>query len=548
MIARIETLPQAEFEKAFAEAATARKTLGLERWMPTVGPQADAYSSQADVLLFGGEPGGGKSQLGLGLAFSQHKRSLILRRQYTDLSGLIDDAIKINGTRDGFNGSPPPRLTISDGQFIDFGACARVGDEHHWMGKAHDLIVPDESTQFAEQQIRFLMGWLRHEDPRQRTRVLLPTNPPLTADGLWVLKMFAPWLDDKFANPAKPGELRYVITDSDGKDIWVDGPNDRRMVKIGNEKKLVSPKSRSFIPSSVDDNPYYAAGSYRSQLDAMIEPHRSILLGKFKTSFKDQPNQVIPTAWVKEAQERWLPDPPDGVPMCAIGVDCSGGGEDPMVIAMRHDGWYAPLVEVRGKDIPMDRSGAYCGGIVFGYRRGGNAIVVVDLGGGYGGPTFEHLKANSVETVGFRGAEKTRKRSRDGKMQFPNKRSAAYWLFREALDPGQSGGSPIALPPDDHVLLADLTAPTFIPTPHGIQVEPKGIPEGDAWQGSKGVAARLGRSTDRGDAVVMAWFEGGRGETASLDWMSGNEWRRGLKRQPVVISSGRQPLSARRNH
>ena len=148
----------------------------MANWVPTIGPQEEAYASGADVLLFGGEPGGGKSQLGLGLAFTQHKRSLILRRQYTDLSGLIDDALKINGSRDGFNGSPPPRLTIGEGHFIDFAGCARIGDEHNWMGKPHDLIVPDESAQFAETQVRFLMGWLRHEDPKQRTRVLMPTK------------------------------------------------------------------------------------------------------------------------------------------------------------------------------------------------------------------------------------------------------------------------------------------------------------------------------------------------------------------------------------
>jgi hypothetical protein len=71
--------------------------------------------------------------------------------------------------------------------------------------------------------------------------------------------------------------------------------------------------------------------------------------------------------------------------------------------------------------------------------------------------------------------------------------------FREALDPGQPGGSPIALPPDPK-LVADLTAPTFEVTPNGIKAEPK-----------EKVCERLGRSTDRGDAVVMAWFEGPRG-------------------------------------
>lgn len=466
------------------------------------------------------------SQLGLGFAFNEHKRSLILRRQYTDLSGLIDDAIKIHGSRVGFNGQPPPRLTIASDQFIDFGACARIGDEQHWMGKAHDLICADESTQFAWQQIRFLMGWLRHENPKQRTRVLLPTNPPLSAEGWWYVDMFAPWLDDRYPYPAKPGELRYVVTDAEGKDKWVDGP---QPVMIAG--RMMTPLSRTFIPSSLDDNPFYAAGDYRSRLDAMAEPHRSILLGKFKTSFKDQPNQVIPTAWIREAQERWTPKPPADVPMCSIGVDCSGGGDDPMIIAPRHDGWYARAIEVPGKEIPMDRSGAYCGGLIVGYRRD-QALVVVDLGGGYGGPTYEHLKANDVEVVGFKGSEKTNRRSRDGKLRFVNKRSAALWLFREALDPGQPGGSPIMLP-DDPILVADLTAPTFEPVPNGIRVESK-----------EEVCARLGRSTDRGDGTTMAWFEGPKEATAALDWIERSEMKHGLGRMPRVILS-RQPYTAR---
>jgi hypothetical protein len=300
-------------------------------------------------------------------------------------------------------------------------------------------------------------------------------------------------------------------------------------VQIGG--KMMTPLSRSFIPSSVEDNPYYAAGSYRSKLDAMAEPHRSILLGKFKTSFKDQPNQVIPTAWIKAAQERWKPDPPDDVPMCAMGVDCSGGGEDPMAIAYRYDGWYAPIVEVPGKSIPMTRSGAHCGGVVISYRRDG-ALVVVDLGGGYGGPTYEHLKANDIETRGFKGAESTMRRSADKTLKFTNKRSAAYWVFREALDPGQPGGSPIALP-EDPVLMADLTAPTFEPTPNGIKLEPKDK-----------VMERIGRSPDRGDAVVMAWFEGPRETTAALEWADQKQ-QRGMRGMAPKVIMGRHHVQRR---
>src|SRR5262245_14859360 len=42
--------------------------VGPGKWIPNPGPQTLAYNSLADCTLYGGEPGGGKSQLGLGLA------------------------------------------------------------------------------------------------------------------------------------------------------------------------------------------------------------------------------------------------------------------------------------------------------------------------------------------------------------------------------------------------------------------------------------------------------------------------------------------------
>jgi hypothetical protein len=218
--------------------------------------------------------------------------------------------------------------------------------------------------------------------------------------------------------------------------------------------------------------------------------------------------------------------------MCAIGVDASGGGDDPMILARRYDGWYDELIEVAGKDIPIDRAGAHCAGIVVSHRRE-KALVVIDMGGGYGGPMYEHLTGNQVEVARYKGAEASTRRSRDGKLRFTNKRSAALWTFREALDPGQPGGSPIMLPPDSK-LVADLTAPTFDVVPNGIRAEKK-----------EDVCDRLGRSTDRGDAVVMAWFEGPRHLTNAMDWMDRVEIGGRSNRPPVVLPHGRQPLTAR---
>jgi len=523
LISKITAMPQAEQDKLAQETMNATKGL---KWLPNPGPQTEAYYSEADVLLYGGEPGGGKSQLILGLAFNCHQRSLVMRRKYSDIGRIVEDALKINGGRDGFNGSPPPKLRLSDTQIIDFGAAHRAGDEQDFMGKGRDLLAIDEATHFAESQIRFLMGWNRTETKGQRVRTVLATNPPLTAEGLWVNQMFAPWLDPKFPHPAKPGELRWVVSDEEGKDKWVDGPGEHL---VGD--KMVRPKSRTYIPASVKDNPYYAETDYARELDSMPEPYRSILMGGFKTTFKDQPNQIIPTSWILEAQKRWRERPPENVPMCAIGVDASGGGTDPMIIAIRHDGWFAPMIEVPAKDIPMDRSGAYCGGLVISYRRD-HALVSIDLGGGYGGSMYEHLKGNDVEVYGYKGAEKSTRRSTDGKMHFTNKRTAALWGLREALDPGQPGGSPIALPADPE-LMADLTAPTFEPTPNGIKAETK-----------EDVCKRLGRSTNKGDAVIMAWYQGPKETNSALEWIAKAQAKKSYH-NPKLISGGRQPLSAR---
>lgn len=529
IIAKVTALPAdkqaAVYTDAFAQTAAMK-------WLPNPGPQTDAYFSEADCLLYGGEPGGGKSQLILGLAHNAHQRSLIMRRQYGDLDRLIEDCLKIHGSRDGFNGSPPPKLRISDKQVVDFAAANRVGDEQGQMGKGRDLLGIDEATHFAESQIRFLMGWNRSDDPNQRVRTVLATNPPLRPEGLWVIKMFAPWLDPQYHKPAKPGELRWVVSDEDGNDRWVDGPGEYETVVAG-KPKMVKATSRTYIPASVKDNPYYVASGYEQQLDAMPEPYRSLLMGGFKTAFKDQANQIIPTKWVQMAQERWTPTPPRGVPMCVVGVDASGGGDDPMVMAPRYDGWYAPLIEVPGKDLPMDNLGPAAAGRVIVHRRD-DALIVIDMGGGYGGSMYDHLKHNNIEVKAYKGAEASTRRSRDGKIKFTNKRTAALWLFMEALDPGQTGGSPIALPPSPG-LLSDLVAPTFEVLPNGIRAESK-----------EKVCERLGRSTNEGDAVVMAWYEGPRKLTHAMDWMDLTETKHGLRKAPQIVSSGRQPMSAQR--
>jgi hypothetical protein len=525
MMEKLDAMPPAE--KAALREMADKETAGLT-WLPSPGPQSDAYYSKADVLLYGGEPGGGKSSLLIGLAFMEHKRSLIMRRQYTDLGHIIEEVQKFNGGKQGFNGSPPPKLKMPNNRVIDLGAASKVGDEQHWQGNPHDLIGIDEATQFAKIQIQFLMGWLRcADDPNQRTRVVLATNPPLEAEGLWVTEMFAPWLDEKYLTPAQPGELRWAIMGEEDDNVWVDGPGEH----LNHAGKMVEAKSYTYIPAALSDNPFLARTDYARELDSMPESIRSIMMGGFKTAFKDAPDQVIPTEWVRLAQDRWRSIRPEGIPMCAMGVDCTGGGTDPLVIAARYDGYYDPLIEVKAKDIPLNRIGKTTAGHIVTERRDA-ALIIIDMGGGYGGSTYELLDENQIEVKAYKGAEKTTRRSSDKKLSFTNVRTAALWQFREALDPGQPGGSPIQLPPN-RKLLADLTAPTYKVTPNGIQAESK-----------EDVCNRLGRSTNDGDAVIMAWYWGAKEENAALDFIDRKLAQRKRGQAPKVVM-GRQPRTGR---
>jgi hypothetical protein len=486
MAALIAKLP-ANIKAGLSNLPSLAALLGPGKWTPSPGPQTMAYESLADVLGYGGEPGGGKSQLLLGLAFTRHKRSFVMRRQYADLSAIIDDALKIHGSREGFNASPPPRLRLDEDRVIHFRAAHLIGDEQGTMGQARDLLAIDEATQFAESQVRFLMGWVRSEDPQQRCRTVLATNPPLSAEGLWFVKMFAPWLDAGFRDKAAPGELRWVVTDVDGHDEWVAGPDD---VRVANGQ-LMKPTSRTFIPAKLSDNPYLVRTGYQATIDALPEPFRSLLLGGFKTAFRDQDAQVIPTAWVKAAQARWKPDGWKAFEMTAMALDPAGGGADDAALAMRHSGWFAPLVTLKGE---ATRDGAQMAATVLVHRRA-NAALVVDMGGGFGTDVTSRLKENGIPFQAFNGASKASGMSA-GKLKFYNARAEAWWRFREELCPDQEGGSPIALP-EDPELLADLTAPTFEVRTGGILIESK-----------EEIRKRLGRSTNKGDSVVMCLAPG----------------------------------------
>lgn len=451
-------------------------------FIPNPGPQTQALLSDADILLFGGQAGGGKSAVEIGCAALNHHTGIIFRRESTQIDGLVQFAYDVFGKIPGAEFNKVDKVwRWGDGNSLKFAGLQQADDWRKHAGNAKDYMAFDEAGEFLREQVFSLIGWLRSTKPGQRTRVILGSNPPRGGDGLWMIEEFAPWLDPLYPKPAKHGELRWAIVVA-GVTEWVDGPGS---YERGGD--TYTAMSRTFIPSTLDDNPYLRDTGYRAKLQQLPEPLRSQLLhGDFMAGREDDEWQVIPSAWVKLAQARWYE--PKGR-MKALGVDPAQGGADRTAIAPLHEDNIFGRIETRpGAETP---DGPSVAALVLKVRRN-NAAVAIDMTGGWGGSARDHLKThNEVTAIPIVFSAEGTGTDSSTQLGYFNLRAKMYWEFRCALDP--ESGEDVALPPGDR-LFAQLTAALWREKTGRIQIESK-----DA------IKERLGVSPDEADAVVMAW-------------------------------------------
>ena len=444
------------------------------------------------------------SFLAIGKALTQHQKSIIFRREGTQLTGIIDDMIKVVGHRVGYNSIDKIWRNPVVGKQVEFGSFPNLGDETRYQGRPHDLIVFDEAANMRESQVRFLMGWLRTTLIGQKCQALMTFNPPTDEDGRWIISFFAPWLDrTAFPAPALAGELRYAASipaeNGTSKDLWVDGPApfvlhdgeplydfDTRQYRA---QDIITPMSRTFIPSSVSDNPFLVGTGYIAQLQALPEPLRSQMLhGDFMAGVTDDPWQVIPTDWVDRAMDRWTDRYPKG-DMDSLGCDVARGGKDETVIARRHGMWFDKPLVYAGQQTP---DGPAVAGLCISALRD-QAPIHIDVIG-VGSSPYDFLVQAQQQVLGVNVSEKSVQTDRSGRLKFFNVRTELWWMMREALDPAYDNG--ICLPPNKR-LKADLCTPRWAMKDSGtIQVESR-----------EAIVKRLGRSPDYASAYVLALID-----------------------------------------
>lgn len=227
------------------------------------------------------------------------------------------------------------------------------------------------------------------------------------------------------------------------------------------------------------------------------------VLGEFATSDEDG---VIPLAWAEHAVNRWKDrygdrgerwDPPGDLD--AIGADIARSGSDRTVFARRYGGTVGPLEYQPHSRNTMEPAGKLIGILTI---QGGKAVIdVIGIGAGVFDKVREDLPDQAVAFNAAEGAVDGRGkplRDRSGEIGFANKRAAAWWAFREALEDSARGTGPEVLLPPDDVLIGDLTAPHYeIRSTGGGQI---------LIEKKDDIRKRLGRSTDAADAVVQAFW------------------------------------------
>lgn len=212
-----------------------------------------------------------------------------------------------------------------------------------------------------------------------------------------------------------------------------------------------------------------------------------IFANRVEGEFAEDEGGLIKLSWIDAANDRW----DEGVAQAAVeyaGFDVARFGADQTVIAL-----VAGDVITRCAVLPPGDSIATAQAALpyVGVGVAGPLVVIDAIGVGAG--VYDQLRRQRelpTRLAVFEAGGSTNWRDVSGLLTFANVRSAAWWHVKELLDPTLDPR--LALPVDDE-LAGDLVAPTWRHTSRGILVEPKDE-----------MKSRLGRSPDKGDAVVMA--------------------------------------------
>jgi predicted phage terminase large subunit-like protein len=324
---------------------------------PQPGPQEAFLSTEADICIYGGAAGGGKSYA-LEMEPLRHVANprfgaVIFRRnskQITAMGGLWDTSMMIYPQCGAVPvKTPAPTWTFPSGMKVTFDHLEDEKAVLKWQGSQIPLIEFDELTHFSRAQFIYMLSRNR-SDSGVRGYIRATCNPD--ADS-WVAEFIQWWWDPEtgYAIPERSGTIRWMYRVND-EIIWADTKQELwEKFDLKTPEERDEPKSVTFIASSIYDNKILLSKDpgYLSNLKALgIVERERLLSGNWK---------IRPAAglYFKRSRVNLLDDIPDDV-----------------IKWVR--AWDMAATEDKKNNDPKDGP-AYTAGVLIGKRRNNRYII-----------------------------------------------------------------------------------------------------------------------------------------------------------------------------
>jgi predicted phage terminase large subunit-like protein len=267
---------------------------------PQPGPQEKFLSSPADIVIFGGAAGGGKTWALLVEPLRHWQNgafgAVIFRRTYPEITiegGLWDESENIYPYLQARAVKGDMYWKFPSGMKITFAHLQYDSDLASYQGAQIPLIGFDQLETFTEKMFFFLLS-------RNRSTSGVPSYIRATCNPEpgWLAEFLDWWIaEDGYADLSRAGVLRWFVRVNE-QIIWADSKRD-----LQERFPEIQPKSVTFIPSTVFDNkillerdPGYLANlqalSYIDRMRLLGDPRRG---GNWKV--KPTAGKIFNRAW-----------------------------------------------------------------------------------------------------------------------------------------------------------------------------------------------------------------------------------------------------------
>jgi predicted phage terminase large subunit-like protein len=219
------------------------------------GPQTAFVESAADIAVFGGAAGAGKT-LGLLLIAARHVengrfRAVIFRRETPQIrnpGGLWDESVPLYGPLGAESLESVLEHRFVSGAVIKFAHLEHVDDVYGWDGAQVPMVAFDQLEHFEREQFFYMLS--RNRDPSGSVRPFVRATCNPDPDS-WLAEFLAWWIDPATGYPVaeRAGKVRWFVRDDDAI-VWADA----REELVARYGAKAAPKSVAFIPGVVFDN------------------------------------------------------------------------------------------------------------------------------------------------------------------------------------------------------------------------------------------------------------------------------------------------------